>query len=60
MMIFVWLIIGFGIYYLFKNRGCADGHCQKRKNYDEILKQRYVDGEIDDEQYKRMLKVLND
>lgn len=59
MMIIVWLIIGFGIYYLFKNSGSIDFNGQNKKNSVEVLKQRYINGEIDDDTYKRMLKVLN-
>jgi uncharacterized membrane protein len=58
-MIFLWLIVGYGIYYLFENGGRADFNRHNNKNSVEVLRQRYANGEIDDETYKRMLKVLN-
>ena len=60
MMIFIWLILGFGIYYLFAHGGRVDFNKQNNKNNSiEVLKQRYANGEINDETYMRMLKVLN-
>lgn len=59
MMIFIVLIIGFGIYYIYKNSGNVNLNRYNEKNSEEVLKLRYVDGEIDDETYKRMLKILN-
>lgn len=60
MMILVWLIIGFGVYYLLKNNTSNSLNNRCKNNSEELLKQRYVNGEIDEETYKRMWKLLND
>lgn len=60
MMILFLLIIGVAVYFLVKNNGSMSlGERSKDKSV-EILKQRYVNGEIDDEEYKRMSKILKD
>ena len=60
MMILFLLIIVIAVYFLVKNSGrLAFGEQTKGKSI-EILKQRYVNGEIDDEQYARMLKAIKD
>lgn len=59
MMIFIVLIIGFSIFYILKNNQNVNLNTHVEKNSEEVLKLRYVDGEIDDETYKRMLKILN-
>lgn len=58
MMILVWLIIGFGIYYIFKNNGINNTVSSKGVQAEELLKQRYVHGDIDDETYIEMMKVI--
>lgn len=46
------------MYYLLKNNGSLDvGKVNKDKPI-EILKQRYANGEINDEEYIRMLKTI--
>jgi uncharacterized membrane protein len=60
MVILVRLIIGFGVYYLLKNNTGNGLNNQSKSNSVELLKQRYINGEIDEETYKRMLNLLND
>lgn len=60
MMILVWLIIGVGIYYMIKNNEVINSKTSKDKIAEEILKQRYVRGEIDDESYIKMMKIIKD
>ena len=60
MMILFLLIIGIGVYFLVKNNGRLAFSEQNKDKSVEILKQRYVNGEIDDEEYKRMSKILKD
>jgi uncharacterized membrane protein len=43
-----------------KNGGLADNKERNKKDSIEVLKLRYVSGEIDEETYRRTLKVLND
>lgn len=60
MMILVWILIGFAVYYLVTNNK-ADENKKSAKAYPvEALKLRYINGEIDEETYRRTLKVLND
>ena len=60
MMILIWVLLGFAIYYLVKNGKIGDGGNKNKENAVEILKMRYINGEIDEEAYKRALKVLKD
>lgn len=48
------------MYYLLKNNGSLDSGMPNKDKPMEILKQRYANGEIDDEEYRRMLKVITD
>lgn len=59
MMILIWLLIGFACYYLITNSEDAGRKNKDKKDSVEILKLRYVNGEIDQETYKRTLEVLN-
>ena len=60
MMILIWLIIGFGIYYLIKDNRNVNFKAVKNTTVEDTLKQRYVNGEIDDESYTRMLKMIKE
>lgn len=60
MMIFFLLISGIVVYLLVKNGGNLASSGQTRDKSIDILKQRYVNGEINDEQYTRMLKIIKD
>jgi len=57
-MILIWVIIGFAIYYLVKNNGLTVPLATDGKRAEDVLKQRYVNGEIDDETYKRMFETI--
>ena len=60
MMILIWIIVGFGIYYFLKNN--TSSCCSTNKNQkspEEILKERFVNGEIDEETYLKMKNTLN-
>ena len=59
-MILIWVLIGFAVYYLVTNNKAEENKNNNRKDPVEALKQRYVNGEIDEETYRRTLKVLND
>ncbi len=63
-MIFGWLAIILVIYFLFWGSGRKGnyypGNAHGGKDAIEILKQRYVNGEIDDAAYKKMLQILSD
>ena len=56
MMIILVLLIGFGIYYLVTNK--SDRNFKPKNESVDILKLRYVNGEIDDETYKKMLELI--
>lgn len=59
MMILIWVAIGFGIYYIVKNNNTNSNTDQNIKSPENILKERYVNGEIDDATYERMKKAIN-
>jgi uncharacterized membrane protein len=58
MMIILWVLIGVGIYYVLKSNGKIDFDKNSQSDPESVLKQRYVNGEIDDETYSKMLKTL--
>ena len=59
MMILILVLVGFTVYYFTKNSGQAESKQKSKKDAVDILKLRYVNGEIDQETYKRTLEVLN-
>ena len=59
MMFLFWIIIGFGIYYLYTNRD-QSVRSDNQQSAEDKLKERYVNGEIDTETYQHMLKTLRD
>lgn len=60
MMIFIWIILGLLIYYMYKNNESLNINTQKTNSSMEVLKQRYVRGEIDDETFERMKKIIKE
>lgn len=60
MMFILWIIIGFGIYYFLKNNnGSFDSKdSRSESNAEELLKQKYVNGEINEETYVKMIKTI--
>jgi uncharacterized membrane protein len=48
----------FGGYYLFRQTSRNGLSRDKTSNAEEILKQRFVSGEIDEDTYNRMLKTI--
>jgi len=59
MYIFFLILLGIGAYFLFFNKGTAAIRLPNRKNAGEILDERFVNGEIDEETYKKMKSALN-
>lgn len=57
-MILLWVAIGVGIYYLLKNNGKIEFRGQNRNNAVDELRFRYAKGEINDEEYERMYKII--
>jgi putative membrane protein len=60
-MILFWVLVVYGIIYLFKKASSADFGKKEDKNEDramEILKERYAKGEITQEQFKEMKKDI--
>ncbi len=60
MMILILVLVGFAVYYLTKNGGQAESKQKNKKDAVEILKLRYVNGEIDQETYQKTLEVIED
>lgn len=56
-MMFIWIIlIGVAVYYFSQNK--EFGNMNNKSDALDKLKERYVNGEIDEEEYKRMKKNL--
>lgn len=58
MMIFFWLLIGFGVYYIVKAGQKTSQITPKRNSAIEILNERLVNGEIDEITYNRIRKII--
>ncbi|MGM0396811.1 MAG: SHOCT domain-containing protein [Bacillota bacterium] len=58
MMIIVALLIGVAVYYLVTGDNPVRPGGVTRKNHEEELKERFVRGEIGEEEYLRMKEVL--
>ena len=58
-MIIVWLLIGFGIYYFIKNEATVKKRNENGNRSEDILKERYVNGEIDEATFERMKMTIN-
>ncbi len=59
MYIFFLILLGIGAYLLLYNKGSAAIKLPNRKSAGEILDERFVNGEIDEETYKKMKIALN-
>lgn len=60
MMILFWILLGVAIYYLMKDDSTDKQKNKNKKNATEVLKLRFVNGEIDQETYKRTLEVIEE
>jgi uncharacterized membrane protein len=59
MMFLIWLLIIIVIlYFAFKNKGVWNKEDQKNDESLDLLKQKYINGESDEDKYKKMLEVL--
>lgn len=58
MMTIPLLLIGLVVYLLLRDKGDSFQHKQTGDDSTELLKNRYVKGEIDEETYKKMLMNL--
>lgn len=59
MMILEFLVIGFLVYYAITSKNNnKNAHSQRRKTPEEIVKERFVMGEIDEETYFQMIETL--
>lgn len=59
-MIFIWIIIVFLVYHMYKNNESLSINTRKTDSSMEVLKQRYVKGEISDDDFERMKKILQE
>ena len=61
-MMVIWLVlIGAAIYFLLAKSGKNPGKWVKPgEDPTDVLKKRFVNGEITEDEYKKMLKLLND
>ncbi len=58
MMILTFLLLGFVIYYFVSNKDVQNFKLSSNKSPEEILRERYVNGEIDEVTFKSMKEVL--
>jgi len=59
MMFFGWILIAVVVYYMFANNNGSVPRMNS-KSPKEVLDERFVNGEIDEETYTRMKRVLED
>ncbi len=59
-MLLIWVVIGLIIYYLYKNNENLNIKHERESSAEAILKQRYVKGEIDDDTFEKMMKIIKD
>ncbi len=61
-MMFLWLLlIGLVLYFVLVKPGKRIGEATKSaEDPEEVLKKRFVNGEITEEEYKNMLKIVNE
>lgn len=58
-MIILWILLGVGIYYLFIKKEGIDLSLNNRQNEAEkVLQLRFVNGEITQEEYEKMRKII--
>lgn len=58
-MFIFWILVIAAVYYLFKNHNSIDFGRKNESDAQEILKKRYVNGDIDEETYLRMKKEIS-
>lgn len=58
MYILILLLIGAAIYFLAVNRGSKSFKMPGRKSPQEILDERFANGEIDEETYRKMKEAM--
>ncbi len=58
MMMILWVIVGFIIYDQFKNKNVGITKSIQAHDPVELLKKRYVNGEIDEETYKKIYEQI--
>ena len=58
MMIILWVLLVVGIYYVLKSNDIIDFDRNSQSDPEKVLKERYVNGEIDEETYSKMRKTL--
>ncbi|MDD3417770.1 MAG: SHOCT domain-containing protein [Lachnospiraceae bacterium] len=58
-MFVLWILVIVAVYYFFKKRNSIDYGRKNESDAQEILKKRYVNGDIDEETYLRMKKEIS-
>jgi uncharacterized membrane protein len=59
-MFILWVLIGIGIYYFVIKKDRIETKQSKENEAVEALKLRYVNGELDDQEYEKMKKMIED
>lgn len=58
MMLIIVVLIGVGVYYLVKHQGNINTIFNHESDAEKILQHRYVNGEIDEETYLKMINTI--
>ena len=58
-MLIIGILVIVAVYYFFKNHSSIVPEKRNESDIQEILKKRYVNGEIDEETYLKMKKVIS-
>lgn len=58
-MYIFWIILIVAAYFIFRDQVDFKGHLEKKSTAEDILKMRYVSGEIDEETYLRIKKEIS-
>jgi uncharacterized membrane protein len=59
MFIGLLILLGVGAYFLFFSKNAPKAQFSSQKSAEETLKERYVNGEIDEETFIKMKETLN-
>lgn len=59
MMLLFWILLGIGIFYFIKNNDTTVVKNRKERTPEDILKERFVNGEIDEATFEKMKTTIN-
>jgi putative membrane protein len=54
----IWILVIFLLFFLCRNRWSRNAHWHNEKSAEEVLRERFAQGEIEEDDYKKRLDVL--